>query len=61
MVSDKKQKVIDAVIEELKKDFSNGDYTVIDEILSHVPKRILIQSLDESEWEKFSFKTNKKK
>lgn len=50
---DKNQVLVDAVIEELKKDFSNGDYTVIEEILFNVPKNILLHSLPEERWKEF--------
>lgn len=53
MVSEEKQVVIDAVIEQLKKDFENGDYTVLDELLGFIPINTLIQSLPEEEWSKY--------
>ena len=50
---DGNQELVDAVIEELKKDFSVGDYTVIEEILINVPKNILLHSLPEERWKEF--------
>ena len=50
---DKKQILIDAVIEDLKKSFEQGDYTVLDELLQMIPTKNLIQALPESEWEKW--------
>lgn len=47
------QKLVDEVIEELKSDFANGDYTVIDELLKHLPVNILIGSLQEEKWKRF--------
>lgn len=54
MVSEEKQVVIDAVIERLKEDFKQGDFTVLDELLGFVPIKNLIQSLPEEEWSKYS-------
>lgn len=53
MVTEEKQVVIDAVIEQLKKDFEVGDYTVLDELLGFVPINNLIHSLPEEEWPKY--------
>lgn len=58
---DKNQVLVDAVIEELKKDFSNGDYTVIEEILFNVPKNILLHSLPEERWKEFDNNVSKTK
>ena len=52
-MSDEKQKVVDAVIDDLKKGFVYGDYTVLEELLSFVPITNLIHSLPEEDWEKF--------
>lgn len=48
-----KQQLIDAVIEDLKKGFEYGDYTVLDELLHFIPRKNLIQALPEEEWEKY--------
>jgi hypothetical protein len=53
MVTEEKQTLIDAVIEDLKKGFAIGDYTVLDELLGFVPTENLIESLPEDEWSKF--------
>ena len=51
-----KQKLVDDVLEEIKKDASIGDYTVLDELLKKIPAKTLIQSLPEEEWEKYKIK-----
>jgi hypothetical protein len=48
-----KQKLVDAVIEDLKKSFELGDYTVLDELLMMIPRENLIQALPEEEWNKY--------
>lgn len=49
-IEDERAEVVDKLIEELKKDFRNGDYTVIDEILVHnVSMKILKASLPEED------------
>jgi hypothetical protein len=53
MVSEEKQVVIDAVIEQLKEDIKQGDFTVLDELLGFVPTDTLIRSLPEEQWSKF--------
>jgi hypothetical protein len=47
------QKLVDAVIEDLKESFAFGDYTVLEELLFFIPKDNLIQALPEELWEKF--------
>jgi hypothetical protein len=59
MISEKKQKVVDAVIEQLKKDFQEQDYTVLEELLGFISTEKLLNSLPEEEWGKFIL--NKKK
>jgi len=54
MVTEEKQVVIDAVIEQLKKDFIQGDFTVLDELLGFVPIKPLIHSLPEELWVKYT-------
>ena len=47
-IDDERHELVDKVIERLKQDFREGDYTVIDEILVHnVSMRILRASLPE--------------
>lgn len=53
-INKKKQKLINAVIEQIKKDIEAGDVTALDELLYYVPKKILIQYLPEEQWTKFS-------
>ena len=53
----KKQKIVDAVIEDLKKSFETGDYTVLEELLFMIPKNNLIQALPEEDWHKFDYKS----
>ncbi len=48
-LTSEKQELIDKVIEDLKKGFSCGDYTVLDEILTFVPTNILKGSLPEED------------
>lgn len=48
-----KQILVDAVIEDLKKGFELGDYTVLDELLNMLPVKKLVQALPEEEWEKY--------
>lgn len=50
---DDTQELVDEVIEDLKKGFEAGDYTVLDEILKRVPRKVLINSLPEEKWQKF--------
>jgi len=45
--------LVDEVIEQIKEDANNGDVTVLDEILKHVPINVLIASLPEEEWAKY--------
>lgn len=51
-----KQVIVDDVIEELKKDASIGDYTILDELLKMIPVKNLIQALPEEVWEKYNIK-----
>ena len=43
-------KLIDRVIEVIQNDINGGDFTVIDELLSFVPRKCLIGYLPEEEW-----------
>lgn len=53
-VTNSKQKLIDAVIEDLKENsFKHEDYTVLDELLSFIPVKNLIQALPEEQWDKY--------
>ena len=52
----KKQKIVDAVIEDMKKSFEQGDYTVLEEVLFMLSKKKLIQCLPEEDWPKYQEK-----
>ena len=47
------QKLIDAVIEEIKNDLNNGDETALDALLYNVDRHLLVQYLPEEEWHKY--------
>lgn len=47
----KKQLLINAVIEQIKKDISINDLTAVDELLSFLPNKSLLQYLPEEQWE----------
>lgn len=49
----KKQELIDRVIENIKKDIEHGDTTAIDALLSFCPTKNLVAFLPEEEWEQF--------
>lgn len=48
-----KQQLVDAVIEDLKKGFEAGDYTVLDELLNKLSVKTLVQSLPEEQWKDY--------
>jgi hypothetical protein len=48
-----KQQLVDAVIEDLKKGFAAGDYTVLDELLNKLPIKTLVQALPEEDWQTY--------
>jgi len=48
-----RQELIDAVIQQLKSDIESNDVTVLNELLHEVDTMTLIQSLPESEHEKY--------
>lgn len=45
-----REELIDRLIENLRDDFENGDYTVLEELLGFIPNKKLIGSLNEEEW-----------
>ncbi len=47
------QNLVDAVIERLKQDFAENDYTVLEGALQNIPNETLIHSLPEEDWKKF--------
>lgn len=54
IIGKRRQKLIDAVIEDLKENsFKYDDYTVLDELLSFIPTKVLIQALPEEKWDEF--------
>ena len=53
------QELIDEVIEEIKKDISIGDYTVLDELLHFIPRQNLVQSLSEERWKAYETQIKK--
>ncbi len=53
MEAEKKQELIDEVVEQIKNDIMSGDCTVLDELLSMIPTNILIHSLPEEKWSKY--------
>jgi hypothetical protein len=46
-ISNKKQELIDLVIEQIKSDINSGDITALDELLSFLPKKYLSGYLPE--------------
>jgi hypothetical protein len=46
-----KQQLVDAVIEDLKKGFEKGDYTVLDELLNKLQIKTLVRALPEEDWQ----------
>ena len=48
-----KQQLVDAVIEDLKRGFEQGDYTVLDELLNKLSIKTLVQSLPEENWDEY--------
>lgn len=64
-MEERKQIIVDAVIENLKDDMSggdsvvrdlmnrSGDYTALDELLKFIPMHTLVESLPEEEWENY--------
>jgi hypothetical protein len=49
-----KQQLVNAVIEDLKKGFELGDYTVLDELLNKLSIKTLVQSLPEEDWDEYT-------
>lgn len=56
MEAEKKQELIDEVIELIKDDIISGDCTVLDELLWMIPTNNLIFSLPEEKWSKYNNK-----
>jgi len=53
MKTERKQKLVDEVIEEVKKDLLHGDETVLDELLKFIPVKNLLQALGEEKWKNY--------
>jgi hypothetical protein len=53
LTEERQQELVDAVIEELKKDMQIGDFTVLDELLKFIPAKNLVQALPEEQWSEF--------
>jgi hypothetical protein len=47
------EKLIDRVIEEIRRDIEIGDVTSLEELLNFVPIKNLIAYLPEEEWSKY--------
>jgi len=50
---DKKQELIDAVYNQIKKDLEEGDGTVLESLLKEIATTSLLQSLPENNWKDF--------
>lgn len=53
-LEERKEAIVDDVIEYLKKEIEQGDVTVLDELLKMIPDKNLIQALAEEEWKQYS-------
>lgn len=53
MSEELKQQLIEDVIDHIKLDMMNGDYTAIDELLGLMPNKNLIYFLPERDWKKY--------
>lgn len=55
--AERKQELVDKVIEEQKEMMGvppdQGDFTVLDELLKFLPCKVLMQALDEEEWKNY--------
>ncbi len=58
-MEDLKEKLLEAVIDQIKFDFLNGNYEAVDELLNFIPKENLIGFLPEREWFKYKELINK--
>jgi len=56
--AERKQKLVDDVIEDLKESLASGDYTVLDELLKFIPSKNLIQALPEEKWGDYPIQIN---
>lgn len=53
-LEERKEAIVDDVIEDIKKQIAEGDVTVLDGLLKLVPEKTLIQSLNEDDWKQYS-------
>jgi hypothetical protein len=53
-LEERKEAIVDDVIESLKQDIANGDLTVLDELLKMIPEKSLIHSLNEETWKQYN-------
>ena len=58
-MEERKQQLVDTVIDDLKNSFEVGDYTVLDELLKLIPLRNLVQALPEEAWKPLRKVTDK--
>lgn len=47
------QRLLDRVVEVIRRDIDGGDYSAVEELISFCPQENLIQSLPEEEWKQF--------
>jgi hypothetical protein len=52
-MTEKKEKVIDVLIEQIKQDIIDGDVTVLAELLSFLPYNTLVNSLSDEQMVNF--------
>ena len=50
---EKRQQLIEEVVEQIKKDLANGDVEAVEELLSFCPTKFLVGYLSEEEWGKY--------
>ena len=53
-LEERKEAIVDDVIEDIKKQVLEGDVTVLDGLLKLIPEETLIQALSEEVWENYS-------
>lgn len=58
-IEERRQTIVDDVIEDIKQQIADGDLTVLDGLLKFIPEKVLIQSLSEDEWKQY-YKIEKK-
>lgn len=53
-LEERKEAIVDDVIEDIKKQVYDGDVTVLDGLLKLIPEKTLIESLNEDVWKNYS-------